>query len=261
MAPPVAKVSVPGLRELKKQRTRATLIDAAVQLCIDQGYDNTTVEQIAAAAEVAPPRTFSRYFSNKEAVLVAIMDEVAGDVAAALARQPPLDITQYDALARAHLETFSTEQDGSAASFERMRLLLTIVNSAPPALGLAPFMFRAGGFHHRAMDVAAQRMGVTADHPSIRILFDTWAVVMGVACNGLGTADGPPIEPDVVCRRIESVYGLFTRLWARGRPPGPTPRGRIGRIATTFTYIRTPRRRRRAQKGGFMWPQPTRPPP
>ena len=31
------------------------------------------------------------------------------------------------------------------------------------------------------MDVAAQRMGVAADHPSVRILFDTWAVVMGVA--------------------------------------------------------------------------------
>ncbi|WP_431233665.1 TetR/AcrR family transcriptional regulator [Mycolicibacterium psychrotolerans] len=216
------KLPVPGLRELKKQRTRATLIDAAVQLCIDQGYDNTTVEQIAAAAEVAP-RTFSRYFSNKEAVLAAVLDEVAGDVAAALARQP-LDITHYDALARAHLETFGTQQYGSSASFERMRLLLTIVNSAP-ALGLAPFMFRAGGFHHRVMDVAAQRMGVTADHPAIRLLFDTWSVVMGVACNGLGTADGPPIEPDVVCRRIESVYGLFARLWAPWVTPGPTPAG------------------------------------
>jgi AcrR family transcriptional regulator len=206
----VAKIPVPGLRELKKQRTRATLIDVAVQLCIDQGYDNTTVEQIAAAAEVAP-RTFSRYFSGKEAVIVAILDEVAGDVAAAFARQP-LDITHYEALARAHLDTFRSEQYGSSASFERMRLLLTIVNSAP-AIGLAPFMFRSDGFHHGAVEVAARRMGVDRDHPSIRILFDTWAVVMGVACRGLGTAGGPPIEPEVVCDRIESVYGLFTRLW------------------------------------------------
>ncbi|AKK29315.1 hypothetical protein AB431_24550 [Mycobacterium sp. EPa45] len=201
---------VPGLRELKKQRTRATLIDVAVQLCIDQGYDNTTVEQIAAAAEVAP-RTFSRYFSGKDAVLVAILDEVATDVAAAFARQP-LDISHYEALARAHLDTFGSAQYGASTSFERMRLLLTIVASAP-AIGLAPFMFRSHGFHHGAVEVAVQRMGVSADHPSIRILFDTWAVVMGVACGGLGTPGGPPIEPDVVCHRIESVYALLAELW------------------------------------------------
>ncbi len=206
----IARIPVPGLRELKKQRTRATLIDVAIQLCIDQGYENTTVEQIAAAAEVAP-RTFSRYFSGKEAVIVAIYDEVADDVAAAFARQP-LGITHYEALARAHLETFASEECGTSTSFERIRLLLTIVNSAP-AIGLAPFMFRADGFHHGAVEVAAQRMGVAADHPSIRILFDTWAVVMGVACRGLGTPGRPPIEPDVVCDRIESVYALFTQLW------------------------------------------------
>ncbi len=218
----VAKMPAHGLRELKKQRTRATLIDVAVQLCIDQGYHNTTVEQIAAAAEVAP-RTFSRYFSGKEAVIVAILDEVADDVADAFARQPR-DIGHYDALARAHLETFRSPQYGSSASFERMRLLLTIVNAAP-AIGLAPFMFRPDGFHHRAVDVAAERMGVASDHPAIRILIDTWAVVMGVACRGLGTADGPAIETEVVCRRIESVYALFTGLWAPEATPGQTPAG------------------------------------
>ena len=93
-----------------------------------------------------------------------------------------------------------------------MRLLLTIVNSAP-AIGLGPFMFRADGFHHEAVDVAAQRMGVSTGHPAIRILFDTWAVVMGVACHGLGAPGRPPVEPDVLCNRIESVYGVFTRLW------------------------------------------------
>ena len=167
------------------------MIDAAIHLCIEQGYDNTTVEQIAAAAEIAP-RTFSRYFPSKEAVIVAILGEVA----------------------RAHLETFRSAQygDPNSAAFERMRLLLTIVNSAP-AIGLGPFMFRADGFHHEAVDVAAQRMGVSTGHPAIRILFDTWAVVMGVACHGLGTPGGPPVEPDVLCNRIESVYGVFTRLW------------------------------------------------
>lgn len=204
----VAKTPAPGLRELKKQRTRATLIDMAIQLCIEQGYESTTVEQIAAAAEVAP-RTFSRYFSGKEAVIVAILDEVADDVASCFGRQP-LDITHYEALARAHLETFRSAQysDPDSTSFDRMRILLTIVNSTP-AIGLAPFVFRTDG----AIQVAARRIGVAKDHPAIRILFDTWAVVMGVACRGLGTKGGPPIEPETLCDRIESVYRIFTRLW------------------------------------------------
>lgn len=208
----VANTAATGLRELKKQRTRATLIDAAIHLCIEQGYENTTVEQIAAAAEIAP-RTFSRYFPSKEAVIVAILGGVADDVAACYALQPT-DITQYEALARAHLEVFRSAEygDPGSAPFERMRLLLTIVNSAP-AIGLGPFMFRADGFHYAAVEVAARRMGVASSHPAVRILFDTWAVVMAVACHGLGTAGGPPIEPDVLCNRIESAYDFFTRLW------------------------------------------------
>ncbi|MGY4711013.1 TetR family transcriptional regulator [Mycolicibacterium sp. CBM1] len=220
----VVTAAVPGLRELKKQRTRATLVAAAIQLCIAQGYENTTVEQIAAAAEVAP-RTFSRYFSSKEAVIVAVLDEVAADVATALSGQPP-EITPYDALARAHMETFRSAEyrRPGAAAFDRMRLLLTIVNSAP-AIGMAPFMFRVDGYNQAAVDVAARRMGVPSAHPAVRILFDTWAVVMTAACHDLGTAGGPAITADVLCDRIESAYAVFTRLWSLGRTPGHTPAG------------------------------------
>ena len=91
-----------GLRELKKQRTRATIVDVASGLCARQGYENTTVEQIAAAAEVSP-RTFSRYFPSKEAVIGALIEETAEHIAAALAAQPT-DITEHDALVRAHVE-------------------------------------------------------------------------------------------------------------------------------------------------------------
>jgi len=41
-----------GLRELKKQRTRATIVDVAARLCAQRGYENTTVDQIAAAADI-----------------------------------------------------------------------------------------------------------------------------------------------------------------------------------------------------------------
>ena len=91
-----------GLRERKKRRTRATLVDAAAELCLARGYDNTTVEQIAAAADVSP-RTFSRYFPTKVSVVAAITDELDALIAEAMDRLPD-GLTAYDALLAASLE-------------------------------------------------------------------------------------------------------------------------------------------------------------
>src|SRR5258705_5706303 len=85
-----------GLRERKKQRTGALLMDAAIDLGNRQGFERTTVDQIAAVADVSP-RTFSRYFATKEAVVLALIDDTVELAAAELTRQPA-NISHLEAL-------------------------------------------------------------------------------------------------------------------------------------------------------------------
>jgi AcrR family transcriptional regulator len=57
-----------SLRERKKQKTRETIVDAAMELFLEKGYERTTIADIAYAAVVSP-RTISTYFPTKEDIL------------------------------------------------------------------------------------------------------------------------------------------------------------------------------------------------
>jgi AcrR family transcriptional regulator len=58
-----------GLRERKKQKTREAIQRIAMQLFVKKGYDETTIEEIAAAVEISPS-TFFNYFATKEDVVM-----------------------------------------------------------------------------------------------------------------------------------------------------------------------------------------------
>jgi AcrR family transcriptional regulator len=80
-------MATPGLQQRKRDLVRREIAHAAWDLFARGGYEATTVSDIARAAGVSR-RTFFRYFSSKEDVVVGTSDALAEDVLAAFARRP-----------------------------------------------------------------------------------------------------------------------------------------------------------------------------
>lgn len=76
-----------GLRAQRKEETRAAIRAAAFRLFADKGYEATTVDDIAAAADVSP-RTFFRYFPTKDDVVFNDHPERLEDLRRMLAARP-----------------------------------------------------------------------------------------------------------------------------------------------------------------------------
>jgi AcrR family transcriptional regulator len=96
-----------SLRELKRARTRRALVDAAVALFERDGYEQTTIADIAAAAEVGT-RTFFGYFASKEDLLFPETDLRLQAAIAAIAERGPDDppaVVLLEALSRVGADT------------------------------------------------------------------------------------------------------------------------------------------------------------
>jgi AcrR family transcriptional regulator len=117
-------VAATSLRERKKAATRVQLMNVALALFEDQGFDKTTVEAIAAAADVAP-RTFFRYFPTKVDVLFADHPEEIALIRDTLARRSPEE-TVIDALRGAMLEGIEKAEADPARFLTRSRLVASV---------------------------------------------------------------------------------------------------------------------------------------
>jgi AcrR family transcriptional regulator len=112
-----------GLRDRKKIQTRETIRSEAMRLIEENGYANTTVEQIAEAAEVSPS-TFFRYFPCKEMVLMANdLDRVTIEAL----EQQPADMPSLQAFRRALKITMATvSEDEWRCERARLKIVLSI---------------------------------------------------------------------------------------------------------------------------------------
>ncbi|WP_078911321.1 TetR/AcrR family transcriptional regulator [Streptomyces sp. NRRL WC-3742] len=80
--------AAPNLRELNKRRTREAISHVATRLFIDQGFDRTTIAEVATAAGVAK-MTVTNHFPRKEDLLLDLHEELVGRPARAVAARTP----------------------------------------------------------------------------------------------------------------------------------------------------------------------------
>ena len=142
-----------GLRERKKQATRAALREAALRLALERGPDNVRVDDIAEAAGVSP-RTYNNYFASRDqAIVAAVTAEREARIAAAVE-------ASAEPLAAAVVEAVVTEHHNPGS---RDSLLLITTN---PALRAA-YANSAESLEGPLADAIAARIG---DAPTASVL-------------------------------------------------------------------------------------------
>src|ERR1700682_3181365 len=189
-----------GLRDRNKIQTREAIRREAMRLIEENGYANTTVEQIADAAEVSPS-TFFRYFPSKEMVLMANdLDLVTIE---ALGQQPR-DMPSLQAFRRALEITMATLSEDEWR-FERLRLKLVL---SIPELKAAQFdEYRRTVAMLTAAD--CRRTGRQPDDFEVRVF-------VGALAGGLmAVLDRTSGVPDRMYRALDFMEAGMP-LWAIG---------------------------------------------
>jgi AcrR family transcriptional regulator len=111
--------SAPGLRQRKRQQTRERLTQAAIALFLERGFEATTLDDIAAAADISR-RNFFHYFASKEDVVFAWQDESTAALIAAVAARPP-DESLLTAAENAILAMVTQLKPGEATAIARLK--------------------------------------------------------------------------------------------------------------------------------------------
>ena len=194
-----------GLRERKKAKTRWAIQEHAMRLFGEQGYAATTVDQIAAAAEISPS-TFFRYFATKEDVVVQdVYDDLFVEAFRAAGGTKDPIATLRQAVAGAFREM---PADELAQSGQRAALVL-----AEPALrsrSVDNFVAVAG----RCRAALAESTGRDVDDPGVAALVGAFTgVLLSVAVSVAESGDLAALFPrmDAALARLEGVDWFTTR--------------------------------------------------
>lgn len=169
-------------REQQKERRRRQIFEAALRLFRERGFDATTVEEIAAAADIAKG-TFFNYFPTKEAVLLHLNDMQVARIQAVVEETPGFE-------AMASREQIATIFAALAAGVELQR-------------GLVPLLIA---------EVLKRRLVLQQNERMIDADFEQFlaTIVAGGQARGELRADIEPIEQ---ARLISALYFVTIIRW------------------------------------------------
>ena len=159
----------PGLRERKKAKTRALIQGEALRLFHAHGYETTTVEQIAEAAEVSPTTVY-RYFPTKSDLV--IYDDLDERLITAFRAQPP-ELNALEAL-RATLSAGFGGLGGAELALQRERERMLRTEPELRAAMLDEFLRTL----HEIAGLIAERAGRVPDDEAVQALA---GAVIGIA--------------------------------------------------------------------------------
>jgi len=203
----------PGLRERKKRATRARLIDAAANLVGEQGYEATTVQQIADAVEVSP-RTVAHYFPTKDQMLLAQVHAYAEAVGAELSHVPR-DVNPLEAMLAANVSLMDrlSRQD-TLAGAKRIATLLRTMHVVPTLQSVSNSVRS-----ERLTTEMARRMGAAPGDRCVELVFAVWAAISSVGWSRAtkqyltGEVDTAAL-PDFLAQRLAETFDEFVTLTA-----------------------------------------------
>lgn len=213
-APPI------GLRERKKIATRLAITQAAIALFDERGYDATTVDDIAAAANTSR-RTFFRYFAGKDEVFIVDPEGKLRALHVALADGPPEEPT-IDALRRGILALASVYLEPELVRAEAR------IGLREPSIAAAGLAYQVRWEEALAQEVADDlHVDIDADPRPRIVAHATVAILRAGVASWL--ADGGQGEPaDEVARTFDLTVPALEAVLAMpvGRRQGSTAAAR-----------------------------------
>jgi AcrR family transcriptional regulator len=188
---PVPAANVPGLRERKRRQTRERLTRVAMALFLDRGFEATTLDDIAAAANISR-RSFFHYFASKEDVVFAWQEESTAALVGAVAARPAAEST-LAAAENAILAMVGQLEPGEALAMARLK-------RDNPALQ-ARDQVKYEKLERALAEALAKRAGHKTEKlaPRLVAMIATGAMRVG---GEIWAAEGAREKPEVLAKRI-----------------------------------------------------------
>ncbi|MFI0710044.1 TetR/AcrR family transcriptional regulator [Streptomyces inhibens] len=172
------------MTERRRQETRLEIAETAAALFSDQGYDATTVEDIASAAGISL-RTFYRYCAAKEDALTPVLTSGVGLLVDALTTRP-VDEPLTSAVQAAFDSSASARR---LADPEQARRLVRIMATVP-AIRMR-WLAAGRDMQDQLVPVLAARKGAPEDSMEVRLLACALIDALSVAMEHWAWQDEP----------------------------------------------------------------------